>query len=246
MKRILLVNNVEPFLERNRSLLNRAGFLIFTATSAKQALQIYREQAIDLVISLLDMPEMGGDTLCSLIRQSEVDNTPFLLVCYDTEAEVGRASRCGANAWLTKPVNPELLLEQVAKFLKIQARRDPRATVKAKLNGTRATSPFLGVTRNISASGFLCETSTPLNQAEIITNLLVAIDSHRVVTTGKVVRSESTPDGMYNCGVEFTRLASDSREKIESLVHPQAQGQPAVESSVEARARAVAAPYSAK
>lgn len=246
MKKILLVNNVEPFLERNRSLLNRAGFLILTATSAKEALEIYLEQEIDLIISLLDLPGVGGDTLCSLIRQSEAGDIPFLLVCYDTEAEVGRASRCGANAWLTKPVNPELLLEQVAKFLKIQARRDHRAALKARLNGTRVASPFLGITRNISASGFLCETRTPLNQAELITNLLIAIDSHRVLATGRVVRSQTITGGSYTCGVQFTDLAPESRDKIESLLQPPAEARPPLENIVEARSCAVVSPYSAK
>jgi CheY-like chemotaxis protein len=217
MKKILLVNNLEAFLGRNKSLLNRAGFLILTATSAQEALRIYREQSVDLIISLLDMPEMGGDALCSSIRQdSELKHVPFILVCYETELE--RASQCGANAWVTKPVRPELLLEHVGRFLQIPARRDYRAIFNARVNGTRESLSFSGMTRNISASGLLCETATILNQDDLITNLLLAIDSHQIVADGKVVRSESRPDGMYNYGVQFTSLAPEYLEKIEQFV----------------------------
>ena len=69
MKKILLVNHQEAFLQRNKNLLNRAGFLILTATSASEALRVHSEQSVDVVISLLEMPQMGGDALCTLIRQ---------------------------------------------------------------------------------------------------------------------------------------------------------------------------------
>ena len=219
MKKILLVNNQQAFLERNKSLLDRAGFLILTAGSAKQALQIHREQSVDLIICVLQMREMGGDALCSLIRQGgEVRNVPFILICYDTEAELERASQSGANTWLTKPVRPAQLLEQVGKFLKIPARRNYRATFNAQVNGMKEAVPFSGTTHNISASGILCETEIPLNRDDLITNLLLAVDSYQIVADGKVVRTERRPDGMQNYGVQFTSLAPESRERIEQFV----------------------------
>jgi len=165
MKKILLVNNQEAFLDRNKSLLNRAGFLIITATSVKEALQLCHDQKVDLIIALLEMPELGGDRLCSLIRaESELKHVPVILVCYPQEPELQRAALCGANAVVTKPVRPELLLEKVGKFLQVAARRDYRAVFNAKVEGMRQSLPFTGVTRNISVSGVLCETAMSLNQ----------------------------------------------------------------------------------
>jgi CheY-like chemotaxis protein len=219
MKKILLVHNLEAFLERNKSLLSRSGFLILTATSVKEALLVHGEQPVDLIISLLAMPETGGDTLCSLIRETpQLRNVPIILVCYDAEPELERASRCGANAWVTRPVRPELLLEQVGRFLKIPARRDYRVVFNARVVGTRGDLPFSGMTRNISASGLFCETSTLLAEDDLITNLLIPIESFQIVADGIVVRSESRPDGMYNYGVHFTNLAPESRDKIERFV----------------------------
>jgi CheY-like chemotaxis protein len=219
MKKILLVNNQEAFLDRNKSLLNRAGFLILTATSAEEALRICREETLDLIIARLDLPETGGDQLCSLIRQdSDIRNVAVILVCYGTEAELKRTSECGANAVVTKPIRPEFLLEQISKFLKIPARRDYRAIFNAEVNGTRENMSFTGMTRNISVSGILCETTIHLNQDDLLTNLLLAIDSHQIVADGKVVRSISMPDGSYNYGVQFTSIAPEFRERIEQFV----------------------------
>jgi CheY-like chemotaxis protein len=219
MKTILLVNHVEAFLGRNKSLLNRAGFQIATATSADEALQVYREQPVDLIISLLEMPEMGGDALCKLIRlDEELKNVPFMMVCYDTEAELDRATQCGANAVVIKPVRPEMLLEQVGIFLSIPIRRDFRAPFNARVHGMRGTLSFSGVTRNISVSGVLCETEMRLNHDDLITNLFLTIESHRIIADGKVIWSETGPDGMYHYGVKFTMIPPECREKIEQFV----------------------------
>jgi DNA-binding response OmpR family regulator len=219
MKKILLVSHKEAFLERNRTLLSRAGFLIFTATSAQEALRSYREQPADLVISMLNMPETGGDSLCSAIRSGTINSgVPFILVCYDTDCALSRARACGADSWLTKPVHPERLLESVAKFLRLPTRRDYRAIFSAKVQGMRETLSFSGMTHNISASGILCETATHLNDNDVITNLFLAVDSEEIVADGKVVRSEPRADGMYNYGVQFTSIASRSRDTIERFV----------------------------
>ncbi|OGU10320.1 MAG: hypothetical protein A2075_21020 [Geobacteraceae bacterium GWC2_58_44] len=225
MKKILLVSNHEAFLDRNKSLLNRAGFLILTATSAEEALQLYRQQPVDLIISLLDLPQMGGDALCSLIRQDkDLRQVPFVLVCYETEADLERASHCRANARVIRPVRPELLLKQIGRFLDIPTRRDYRAIFKACVNGTRGSLSFSGMTRNISVSGILCETATILSQNDLISNLLLAIDTDQIVADGKVVWSESQPGGVYNYGVQFTSLAPGCRERIEHFVASNDQG----------------------
>jgi len=203
MKKILLVNNQEAFLDRNKSLLNRAGFLILTASTASEALQISREQRVDLI--------------CSLIRQdSELRNVSIILVCYQSEEE--QASNCGANAVVTKPVRPEQLLKLVEKFLGIRARREYRAALHARVEGTRGSLEFSGVTRNISASGMLCESDLPLNKGDLLRNLSFIIDAGRIDTDGKVVWYAVLPDEKYGYGVQFIGLASELREKIEQFV----------------------------
>jgi CheY-like chemotaxis protein len=219
MKTILLVHNSQAFLQRNSSLLSRAGFRILSATSASQALQMFQAEQIDLIISTLHLPDMGGDLLCSTIRQGGgITGLPFLLVCYEVDADLQRASRCGADGRLIKPVRPELLLDQVSRFLKIHGRRDYRGSLKTKINGVKDSLPFTGMTHNISVSGMLCQTATPLLPNDLVNNLLIPLDFHAIIADGKVVRSESRADGSYDCGVQFTNLGPGSRQRIESFL----------------------------
>jgi len=225
MKKILLVSNQEAFLVRNKALLNRAGFIILTAGSAEEGLQSYRQESVDLIISMLDLPESGGDQLCGVIRQDKaLRQVPLILVCYDTEVERERAAQSGANSWVIRPVHPEQLLKQIGKYLDIPRRREFRAVFNASIRGTQGSLTFSGVTRNISVSGVLCETTAQLHQDDEISNLLMAIDSHPIIGDAKVVWSESLPGGLYHYGVQFTNLATGCRERIEEFVTSAEQG----------------------
>jgi CheY-like chemotaxis protein len=217
MKKILIVNNQEAFLDRNKTLLNRAGFVILTAASANEALQICREQTVDLIIAQLDLPGTKGDLFCSLIRKdSELRNVSIILVCYESEAEF--AENCGANAVVTKPIRPELLLQLVGKFLGISARREYRAAFHAKVEGSRGSKVFSGMTRNISVSGMLCETAVLLQKDDLLSNLLFNIDSSKIVANGKVIWSARMEDEKYSYGVRFIELAPELKETIEQFV----------------------------
>ena len=217
MKIILLVNTQGAFLDRNKSLLNRAGFRILTATCAEEALNVCRNQPINLIISQLDMPGMAGDQFCSLIRQEpEIRSVSIILVAYSADLE--RASNCGANAVVTKPVRPDLLLKLVEKFLGIQARREHRAILNARVEGISGSLVFSGMTRNISVTGLLCESAVPLNRNDLLSNLAFLVNSHQIVADGRVVWSAGLPDGQYTYGVRFINLDPDLKDKIEQFV----------------------------
>jgi len=215
MKKILLVSNVHSFIERNSFLLDRAGFTIYTATSAIEALHIHRAQRVDLIIAALDMPEMGGDKLCSIIRQEgELCKVSIILACYPVPREVERASRCGANVWLPKPIHPYVLLQEVDKLITIPTRLDHRTSVQGVVHSTK----FSAILRNISVSGILFETDILLNPDEFITNMSFVIGSREIIAEGNVVRSMDMLDGMYKYGVQFTALAPGHREEIAKFV----------------------------
>ena len=215
MNKILIVNKLQSFLERNESFLNRVGFKIYTATSSLEAMQIHRAHRVKLIIAMLDMPVISGDMLCSLIRQDPVlKKVSILLICQPTPSQIERASTCGANAWICKPVQPGLLLQEVAKLIAIPTRIDHRANV----HGIVRCKWFSGISQNISVSGILCETNVEIDPDELITSMSVSISSREIVTDAKVIRSVKLPNGLYNYGVQFIGLSPEHRKEIEALV----------------------------
>jgi len=215
LQKILIVNNQPNFLERNEGLLTKIGFRVYTAASAPEAMQIHRLHRVNLIIAMLDMPEMGGDLLCSLIRQDPLlRKVSILLICQPTSAQIERASSCAANAWICKPLKPGLLLQEVGKLISIPTRVDHRAGI----HGIVHCKWFSGVSRNISVSGVLCETDVEIDPEELITSMSVSLNSREIISDGKVARSVKLPNGLYNYGVQFIGLAADHQKEIEALV----------------------------
>jgi CheY-like chemotaxis protein len=215
MRRILLVSDSKTFHTRNTSLLEKAGFVVSSAGSAEEALENHRERKPALVISMLDLPEMAGDVLCSVIRQDEdMRKLPVILVCYDSPESVARTAACGANSWVTKPVQPQLLLQEVNRLLAYKNLREQRVPLRASVKGVQQDLFFSAVSHNISVSGLLCETDTELTADEVIKDLAIAVNSREIVTDGKVVRRVKLPNGRFRYGVQFLDLTTGARRQI--------------------------------
>lgn len=219
MQKILIASSSNNFLDRNVKLLSSEDVLIYTATTGMEALRIHQQERCDLIIAELHISGMGGDELCSFIRKdNDLRAVSVILTCHGTPGELNRVARCGANAWVIKPVRPEKLLENVTKLLKISKRILYRVPLKAKALGTKGDEPFFCTMRNVSASGMLIETEQLLVQGDQITCLFSLPASREIVAAGEAVRSLHMPDGLYQYGVQFIDLSPEFSEEIEKFV----------------------------
>lgn len=66
---ILIVDDEEIFLLSLKNNLARLGYAVVSATNGCDALTLFKEQSVDLVITDLNMPEMGGIQLMHLIKE---------------------------------------------------------------------------------------------------------------------------------------------------------------------------------
>ena len=71
MASILLVDDVELFLELERSFLEGGGHEVVTASSGEEALARLDRAAPDLLLLDLYMPGIDGDEVCRRLRASE-------------------------------------------------------------------------------------------------------------------------------------------------------------------------------
>ena len=101
--------------------LESAGpFAVTQAESGFHALKILPRSRYDLIITDINMPDINGLELVRFIRDSDVHKkTPLIIISTDgREADRDRGMKLGANAYLTKPFQPEQLLETVKGLLK--------------------------------------------------------------------------------------------------------------------------------
>ena len=103
----------------NRILLARGlegqGHKVETAENGKQALEKLRNDAFDLVLLDIEMPEMDGYQVLEIcLQDSELRDIPIIMTSSLDEIDsVVKCVELGAEDYLNKPVNPTLLRARV-------------------------------------------------------------------------------------------------------------------------------------
>jgi signal transduction histidine kinase len=117
---LLLVDDDLAILEGVADLLGLHGYNIITATDGTEALQAMRRQTPDLVISDIMMREMNGYQFYEEVRKNPAwTMLPFIfLTARGQTIDIRRGHSLGADAYLTKPFEPEDLLIAVRARLK--------------------------------------------------------------------------------------------------------------------------------
>lgn len=95
-------------------------YQVFDASNGKEALGILAHQSIQIVISDVMMPEMDGMELCRKIKTDiRYSHIPVILLTARTADEHELSGlKEGADDYITKPFNLEILLLRIQKILK--------------------------------------------------------------------------------------------------------------------------------
>jgi diguanylate cyclase (GGDEF)-like protein/PAS domain S-box-containing protein len=114
---VLLVDDDALLREMGRDALEQAGFAVALAASAEEALRRFREEAPDLVLLDLELPDRDGFSLCQELRRQ--DDNPVLMVTARDDAEaVRRAYEAGATDFTIKPVQWTILCQRIRAVLR--------------------------------------------------------------------------------------------------------------------------------
>ena len=112
----LLVVDDDP---DNRDLMSRrfqrAGYLVYTAVDAEEALHLLRKTSIDLILLDLMMPGMSGLELLKILR---VDYTPsqlpvIMVSALNESSQIVVALTFGANDYITKPIDFSVAIARI-------------------------------------------------------------------------------------------------------------------------------------
>lgn len=120
MPRILVVEDDGPFRQMVRKILERAGYDVEEAKDGNAALVRFREQASDLVITDLVMPDKEG--IETIMELRSVDPEVKIIAMsgggrLKPEVTLAMARGLGARLTLAKPFSPQDLLGAVAEVL---------------------------------------------------------------------------------------------------------------------------------
>jgi CheY-like chemotaxis protein len=115
---VLLVEDEDSVRMAARKALTRGGFNVIEARNGDEALQRWREgTAVDLVISDLVMPEMGGRELATRLRADSPRLRVLFTSGYTDDAGIRQGALEAGMGFLTKPFTPEVLVSKAREML---------------------------------------------------------------------------------------------------------------------------------
>ncbi len=111
-KTILVVDDETRLRDLLRIVLENRGYRVIEAENGKQALSVFDENAPDMVILDVMMPEMDGLACCSRLRAKS--SCPVLMLTAKGEDyDQVRGFDCGADDYIIKPFTPMVLVARV-------------------------------------------------------------------------------------------------------------------------------------
>lgn len=133
-KLLLVEDNVE-LLELMERILSRR-YQVTTATDGINALEVINKTEIDLIISDVMMPNMDGWELCRAIKDNiETSDIPIILLTAKVGIENQIACyQAGANGYISKPFDLQLLEARIDNFLEAKQTRQKDFKQSIQLN----------------------------------------------------------------------------------------------------------------
>ena len=98
---------------------------IFEAESAETAIEIFKSNSIDIIIMDLGLPKMNGIDATKHIKSLNSDVKVIMLTSHNDEKEVLNSLKAGANAYCSKEINPQRLIQVVQSVADGAAWFDP-------------------------------------------------------------------------------------------------------------------------
>ena len=118
MKRILLMDDSEIFLEVARRALEHAGYEVIVANDLESFQQARQQKPADLVLMDVQMPEAFGDDIAMTLRFAHDVDTPIYLLSSLSDKELAeRANEAQIDGFISKNIGMERIVEQVRRIL---------------------------------------------------------------------------------------------------------------------------------
>ena len=178
MTRVLVVEDEQSLREPLVYLLEKEGYEVAQAEDGAKALKIFEANGADIILLDLMIPEVNGNEVCRIIRQTSA--VPIImLTAKDSEIDKVVGLEIGADDYVTKPYSTRELLARMKAVLR---RKVEPAVVSTGL--LEAGSIRMDVERHIvTVNGN--KVSMPLKEFELLELLLENVN--RVLTRGQII-----------------------------------------------------------
>ena len=118
-KRILIIDDEVQLVEMVKMRLEAAGYETISAYDGQEGLEKAKKEKPDLIILDLMLPKMDGYKVCGLLKNdARYSKIPIIMFTARVQEEDMRLGKdLGAEAYVTKPFDPKILLSKIKELL---------------------------------------------------------------------------------------------------------------------------------
>jgi len=226
-QKVLLVDDVQLFLEQEKTFLDRENFELLVARSGHEALRIVHGEKPALVFMDLYMPGMDGDRCCAIIKSdAAIRKTPVIMVTQGVdEDDFERCWQAGCDDIIVKPINRHYFTAITRKYFPVSVRKAPRFIARLRVEyGSGPYELLTDYSVNLSTGGLFVETVNLLPvETPLAIEFILPMDGSVVRCSGKVAwvnnpdmpRNPSLPSGM---GLQFLGISMEHMNAIREYI----------------------------
>jgi NADH-quinone oxidoreductase subunit E len=134
---VVVIDDEEPMCEGCRQTLEESGFGTAVALNGTEGIRLLEEIKPDVVLLDLKMPGVSGMEVLRKIPEIDLHIVPIVITGYATIDSAVESMKIGAFDYLTKPFEPEKLVEAVRRGTKLsQLKKESTARQDMKLQET--------------------------------------------------------------------------------------------------------------
>ncbi len=114
---ILIVDDEDATRELCRDIASEMGLEVHTASTTNEALELLEQSPVDIVMTDLKVPQLGGLELLKRINTIQPNTSVMVLTQYGTIETAVTATRLGARDYVTKPFHVEELRTKIERLI---------------------------------------------------------------------------------------------------------------------------------
>ena len=204
--KILVVDDDQASVEAAIEVLEREGYALFAASGGRKALEILAAENIDVVITDEKMPDLSGIDLLKHIKDNYPYTQVIILTGYGSIDSAVEATRAGADGYLEKPIQINILRQTAKNALEKRSLFLQNVNLREQLDDKFGFANIIGTSKPMQELFRMIRLVAPTNATVLIRGesgvgkelIANAIHNHS--------RRSDKPYRTINCGALYREL----------------------------------------
>ncbi len=166
---ILVVDDEASLRDMLRIVLQRDGYRVLTASNGREAIETLKTTTVDLVLSDIRMPDVGGVDVLRAAKEINRDVIVLMMTAYASTESAVEAMRLGAVDYFTKPFNMDELRLKVRQQVESGRLRQENVLLKRALKTSHEFANMIGRSDAMLSVFSMIQTIAGTNSTVLVT-----------------------------------------------------------------------------